>query len=643
MVIDNTFNNRYLPFVDALRGISIMFVVLYHYFPDNFIGGFVGVDVFFVISGYLITKIIIDKQSKNEFTFLDFYKRRLKRIVPALFFMLILLLISGYFFLLADEYKNLSKHILSSLFFASNYVVSSEISYFDISSLRKPLLHLWSLSVEEQFYIFWPLVIFIVNKFKKNIALTTLILILLSFVINVNLSAYTESQAYYMIQSRAWQILAGGFVYVLKIQITEKIKSIISYVSFIILTLSCFLITKQYKYPNYIALLPTVSAALLVLSYTNNYLYSVILKNKLLIYIGLISYPLYLFHWPIVSIARIIETKEPNISYKLILLILTIVLSVFTFEVIEKRKDKITYKMLKAVFLGLLISSLFIMNNNGLQNRFKELETKNSQYQWNINQNADVDCIKRYGDEFGQYCKQSNLSEFPELILLGDSNANHLYSGLSQYYNVLNIGKGACLPFFDIETELNGEKLNCYVTQNKALNLAINQKDVKTIVLAYSGNGYLNQKRSLLNDEKVYISLKDFKNEKDSYSAAMKKTLDALQETNKRIIFIHAIPRLNFDPKSCDNVRPIRFAKKETEECIMKKIIYDEDSSKYFYITIEVLKLYPKIEIINLAKEFCDNNLCSPKIDKNIYYRDEAHLNENGSKYLISRIINKLK
>lgn len=204
--------NKYRPDIDGLRAIAVLAVVAFHGLPDLITGGFIGVDIFFVISGYLISTIIFEGLYKNDFYFLDFYARRIRRIFPALLLVLVMVFVFGWFELSPDEYKQLGKHIAAGAGFVSNLAYWSEAGYFDNLSETKPLLHLWSLGIEEQFYIFWPLLLWVFWKRNFNFLTTALILTIASFALNAKGVRQDSVAAFYSPHSRFWELSCGSLL-----------------------------------------------------------------------------------------------------------------------------------------------------------------------------------------------------------------------------------------------------------------------------------------------------------------------------------------------------------------------------------------------------------------------------------------------
>lgn len=363
--------NTYRPDIDGLRAIAVLAVILFHAFPELLPGGFTGVDIFFVISGFLITTIIAGDLENNNFSFKYFYGRRIRRIFPALLVVLVFCLIAGWFILLPNEYKQLGKHIAASSAFFANISLWREVGYFDSSADLKPLLHLWSLGIEEQFYLFWPLILYAAWRLKINLLSSCLLIFIASFLINLWLMQFSNSAAFYLPVTRAWELSAGAIIALLKIQkynsngtlnkysikifngfASNKKLSSLTELSGILTIVLYFVFAGQPGYTVWSSSIPAAGAALIILSGTNGFIGRNILGNKLFVFIGLISYPLYLWHWPILAFLRIMEQSEPGIKLKIAGISISFLMAYLTYALIEKnirfRKNRLIIQIGRA-------------------------------------------------------------------------------------------------------------------------------------------------------------------------------------------------------------------------------------------------------------------------------------------------------
>ncbi|MRW88165.1 acyltransferase family protein [Pseudoduganella sp. FT26W] len=354
---------KYRPDIDGLRAIAVLAVVAFHAFPAAIKGGFIGVDVFFVISGYLISTIIFENLDRGTFSFAEFYARRIKRIFPSLIIVLVACCVFGWFTLLADEFKQLGKHIAAGAGFLSNFVLWNEAGYFDNSSETKPLLHLWSLGIEEQFYVVWPLLLWLAWKRKFNLLTVAVLVAAISFFLNVKGIKQDVTATFYSPQTRFWELLSGSLLAWFAVYKKGAYKNIvgkldrllgliiyrenqdadgrtllnvISFIGTFFLVYGFWRINKEFSFPGKWALVPVVGTLLIILAGAGAWINRTILSNKLVVWFGLISFPLYLWHWPLLSFLRMIEVEAPSRNMRIAVVALSIVLSWLTYVLVER-------------------------------------------------------------------------------------------------------------------------------------------------------------------------------------------------------------------------------------------------------------------------------------------------------------------
>lgn len=358
---ENVHHLKYRPDIDGLRAIAVLSVVLYHGFPDSLPGGFAGVDVFFVISGFLISTILFQSIDRGTFSIADFYSRRIRRIFPALTLVLFSVLAFGWFCLLSDELQQLGKHTAASAGFIQNFTLWAESGYFDSASETKPLLHIWSLGIEEQFYFLWPLLLWGAGKIgggesRKRIFyfLATVSVFTVSFTLNLNLIKVDPTKTFYLPQYRFFELALGGilsWVVLYKPGIAtfrgsqgsffsdwlteERIKNVLALFGFVLLLVIFAQFGKETVFPGTMALLPVFATTFIIFAGPNSVLNKFFLSNRILVWFGLISFPLYLWHWPILSFGRIVYGEMPSLEFRLLAIAGSILLSWLTVKVIE--------------------------------------------------------------------------------------------------------------------------------------------------------------------------------------------------------------------------------------------------------------------------------------------------------------------
>jgi peptidoglycan/LPS O-acetylase OafA/YrhL len=304
--------HNYRPDIDGLRAFAVMSVVLYHAFPQVVRGGYVGVDIFFVISGFLISKNVFAEIAEERFSFAKFYERRVRRIFPALAVCLAAVLAYGFVCLMPFELARLGKHVFFGAGFLSNIALWSEAGYFDAAATSKPLLHLWSLGIEEQFYIVWPALLWMAFRIKAAMARLLAVLFLASFAFNVVLAHTNISDDFYLPVSRFWELLAGAGLAWWRPIIREPLRrSSISLAGLAALLTSAALFTPEMRFPGWPALLPVAGTTAIILVGPEAAVNRTVLCNGAAVFIGLISYPLYLWHWPLISYAYVMRSGKP--------------------------------------------------------------------------------------------------------------------------------------------------------------------------------------------------------------------------------------------------------------------------------------------------------------------------------------------
>ena len=433
--------NSYRPEIDGLRAIAVSAVILYHaqiiiqgYQP--FKGGFIGVDIFFVISGYLITSIILKELLKTgTFSFKYFYERRTRRILPALLFVMLVSLPFAWIYKLPSNLIDFSKSILYSLGFSSNfYFHFSGQEYGTEIGLTKPFLHTWSLSVEEQFYIIFPIILFITFKYLKKYLINILFL---GFIISLLLadwgSVYNPSLNFYYLPSRGWEVLAGSMLayYEIKFDFRNKNKilnKIAPSIGLILIIYSFFYFNDQMRHPSFFTLTPIIGVCLIIWFSNKKEIITKILSSKLFVGVGLISYSLYLWHYPVFAFVKYTNLLDHNdIFLRIIIGILIFLISIISYFFIEKPSRNKNFKfknLLTLIIITISIISmlnLLIIKNDGFKNRFSNIYSINNFF------NAE---LSRESLKYVEYFKNKNFieNEKTNVLIVGDSHSIDLFN-----------------------------------------------------------------------------------------------------------------------------------------------------------------------------------------------------------------------
>ena len=335
---------KYRPDIDGLRAVAVLGVIIYHAFPTALPGGFRGVDIFFVISGYLISGILYKgvqaRGGEGGFSFREFYARRVRRLFPSLITLLILAVIFGKIILLNDEFEQLGKHVAAGMLFIQNMAFWSESGYFDIDATLKPLLHLWSLAVEEQFYIIFPPLLLLFWKRKWPMATLLWILLSVSFIGNIIMSYQAREGDFFLTTYRAWEFLGGSLLawwhFGKSHEEEVPFGNWFSLAGLVLLGLGMALLHQSDPYPGWRAFLPVAGSILIIAAGKHSWANRIILSHPAIVWIGLISYPLYLFHWPPLAFIHIVKGDHPDLSYTLWALVIAFALTLATYYLIEK-------------------------------------------------------------------------------------------------------------------------------------------------------------------------------------------------------------------------------------------------------------------------------------------------------------------
>lgn len=413
-------SNNFRYDINGLRALAVVSVMVFHFNPQWMPAGFVGVDIFFAISGYLMTSIIYRGIDAGEFSLIRFYAARSKRIIPALILMVSVVVFIAYFTIEPYDYKKIGEHARDSLLFISNITYFNEAGYFDVDSLEKFLLHTWSLSVEWQFYIIYPVMVLLASIFieKNNLKYFILSLFLVSLILSWYITKTNASESYFMIHTRGWEMMAGGLAYLFPLNASVKIKRIVFYSSIFIVLSSIWIFNSKTPWPSFYAALPVIFTAL-VLSIRNDKEW--LLGNYFSQKVGSLSYSLYLFHWPVLVFSRKLNEA---ITFPLFVII-TLILSFISYHLIEKRRAKIKH-ILPFYILAIAVSQ--VVSIDGVGSRVdKKAQDRASDY------NLYYNPWMQYRNVQNNPIEINHGNGSPRFILTGDSYALMYVKAMEQH------------------------------------------------------------------------------------------------------------------------------------------------------------------------------------------------------------------
>ena len=427
---------KYRPEIDGLRALAVVPVIFVHAGFEIFSGGFIGVDIFFVISGYLITSIIIEDIEKNKFSITNFYERRARRILPALFFVMLICIPFSWAWMLPDPLENFGQSLVASVLFVNNILLVLTSGYWDLASEFKPLLHTWSLGVEEQYYIFFPLFLIFVWKFAKKYLL---VLIFAIAALSLALSEYGwreyPTENFYLITTRAWELFVGALVAMRLRNYGIKGNNFLSMFGFLAILFSILVFNENTPFPSIYALVPVLGVALIILYADKNTFIAKWLSKKLLVGIGLVSYSAYLWHQPLLSFSKIYSKTTPTLLTNFFLILFTFFLAILSWQFIEKpfRKKGIVSKVLFSysmitVAIVIIIFGYSMHTNHGFVERVFDDISKPSEIHRSYN-DRNLDFKQE------EFTETSNI----KILIIGNSSARDIINVIRETYNMNKI------------------------------------------------------------------------------------------------------------------------------------------------------------------------------------------------------------
>jgi peptidoglycan/LPS O-acetylase OafA/YrhL len=662
----------YRPEIDGLRAIAVIAVILYHaqiviLGNQPFKGGFIGVDIFFVISGYLITSIILKELIvTGKFSFKNFYERRVRRILPALLFVIVVSLPFAYMYLIPGSLVDFSKSLLNSLSFSSNfYFHFSGQEYAAENSLLKPLLHTWSLSVEEQYYILFPIILFFTFKYFKKY---TLIFLLIVFTISLIFSEWGSrnhpSLNFYIIVSRGWELLIGSILAYFEIRLghrskNQKLNNILPSLGLTLILLNIVFFKLYFRHPSFYTLPSIIGTCLVIWFSTKNEIVTKLLSSKLFVKIGLISYSLYLWHYPIFAFARINEFFNENIF---VLGVSLIVLSTVSYFFVERparnKKYKFIYILTPILFLYILLVfvNLHIISKNGFKKNYPDWFLNNlNEKPYNLLKNSEGEkCFRNI--EGCTFNDDANKKVF----LIGDSQMATIMFDLKDkvvnrkyQFNVSTIGSCILFPGFDrVLVKTKKIDKNCNNDYFLRLENTLNKEKNSIVILGgrfpvYLTNYWFNNQEGGIEDGKwneTFVSRGNYETIQDSF----KDTLNEISKKNK-IILIYPIPETGWHvPKKLHQIwlkRKNKFSNDFITDPITTSYQVYKDRTESSFNLLDSIK-GKNIYRVYPHELFCDRikkGRCATHDNKSLFYVDEEHTSLLGSEMINDLIMEEIK
>lgn len=572
---------NYRPDIDGLRAIAVLSVVFFHTDVPGFGGGYVGVDIFFVISGFLITSILLKDLRANDFSVARFYERRIRRIFPALFPVIVFTAAVGTYLFQASAFKGLGLSMAATTMFFSNILFWSQAGYFDTPSLQKPLLHTWSLAVEEQFYIFFPLCLAFIHRFLKGRYLRWIIIATLFSLAGCIWGVFRQpSASFYLVPTRAWELLAGS---VMSLGLFPKIssyllKNLFSFIGLGLVAYSVFFYEQSTPFPGYAAIIPVLGAVLVI--YGNdtedeNVIVRKILSTPPLVFVGLISYSLYLWHWPLVAFAKYLMFRPFTIKDSLFIIILSLVMAIVSWKYVEQPfrgrnmllpNRKFLFQVAVMVMLTVSGAGMLVYLNDGLPGRdvglTKELSASIAKVQddpvWK--EHVKWEEMTNKVDKHFVPPKIGAESAKPSFLLIGDSHARALIPaidyiarayGMSGY--VITRSSTPLLFGIDRMQDRNDPAIDESEYNKGVIGFIDTHADIQTVILAGRWAWYATGK-SYGQEEQVGSKQTDYYRELEGnrphavmFRLGLSRTVRTLLDMKRQVVLVSMVPEIGND------------------------------------------------------------------------------------------------
>jgi peptidoglycan/LPS O-acetylase OafA/YrhL len=638
---------RYRPDIDGLRAIAVVPVVLFHFGVWPFSGGYVGVDVFFVISGYLITSLIHGEMQDGRFSILNFYERRVRRIFPALFAMLAVTAIAALVALFPNALIRFGKSLLATAGFVSNFQFWSEAGYFDAAASEKPLLHTWSLAVEEQFYLIFPgLLLLLRGADRKRLLAVLGVILLASLALNIWGIRHSPVSTFYLLPARFWELLLGSILAIGAFTVPHGIRNAMSALGLILIGIAIFTFTVATPFPGENALLPCVGTALVIQGGANGRTaVNDLLANRVLVLIGLMSYSLYLWHWPVFVIAKAYAPEGLGAGETVALIALSAVLAALSWRFVERpfrgrsgilsRRQLFAAAGVSIVALGAAGTIMWV--TNGLPQRY-DARTRAILAEADDSEPRVKRClgVSIADVAAGRLCKIGDQNASPSFILWGDSHADSMLPALdvsarSKGRAGLFAGNGSCPPLMGVDQT---EAPRCKAFNDAVLKLATSN-DITEVVLHCRWAEYAGAAPFIAEDRP--IALHDGGKPDDNLAVLVRgltRTVQILTAAHKKVVIIASVPefreavpealaRIALSGSQRD-IRPTRAAYLARQQTVFD--VFAQLQSKF-----EVTIIYPH-ELL------CASGTCEAERDGRPLYRDFHHLSVWGADQLVPLI-----
>jgi peptidoglycan/LPS O-acetylase OafA/YrhL len=639
----------YRPDVDGLRAIAIISVVLYHYGFWPFTGGFVGVDVFFVISGFLITGLIHREMTEGRFSIRHFYERRIRRIFPALFVMLAVATIAAALLLFPSDFERYADSLFATAFFASNFEFWRETGYFDVSAEWKPLLHLWSIAVEEQFYVVFPaLLLLIGTRSRSKLLIVTGALFVLSLVFSIWAVPNTPATAFYLLPSRFWELMLGALLALAQLpQPTSRIaREGIGIVGFGLIAAAVFTYTRWQPFPGAYALMPCVGAALLIYAGETSTLTHRALSAKPVVFVGLISYSLYLWHWPLLVFTQTALNRVLLPWESCALVAMSFALAALSWRFVEQPFRHRTARGRHPLFAGaaaaMALTALCgfgVASANGLPQRMQPAIRNILAEERNHEPRMDI-CFGLTAPDVsaGRLCRiGSKRATTPSFILWGDSHADAVLPAVQKVAEEhgragLFAATNSCAPLLGV---MRPDALPCAPFNDAVAKLALHP-EIRDVILdaRWSKNAYGTAPGE--GDGRIYPyddegKGTDLVSTEAVFYRGLERTVRTLTNAGKHVTIIASVPEPGYSvPRVMAHLRMEKNWGTPTGD--LKEFLAHQ---KFIFATMQAMQKKYGVRVLYPHQILCASGACELARNDRPLYRDEHHLSVFGAMQLM--------
>lgn len=637
--------------IDGLRALAILPVVFFHFSFPGLGGGFVGVDIFFVISGFLIGGLLWSELNQTGRVRLDqFFLRRIRRLAPAYFVMAISCLVVGWFVFLPFEFQELGKELIASTVYLSNVYFYLSAGYFDTAADEKLLLHTWSLAVEEQFYIILPLFLLLLRNVRKWLPIILVALALVSLVACVRVTYLSQPAAFYLFPFRAWELLAGVCLAIFGHRYGWKwsFHPLVSWIGLMLIVGSVTLTPSEESFPGIWALAPVLGAVLIIGNGKNANPVNGALRHPVLVFIGLISYSLYLWHWPVIVVAKYYSGEELSLLVRALLIGVSVILAWASLRFVEK---PVRFGNLKpmALLAGAAGASMITLGGgaaiylgDGVVERFPhEVRTHieaSQDFRWDT---PTCRISERYAFPGSTVCHIGPEGD-PEVLIWGDSHVVALSAGLeaaarSAGVPTLVVWQLGCAPVFGLgkdesfQPELEDRKCE---TANMSLQQGLEElPDFKAVLLVSRWAYHIEGRGVGLDAEtttKLFPAIDGLSanDQPQLFAKAIYSTIVELEKRSERVFVLEHPPEIS-NYLSYFLARDTALRGMDDGELLARTLVHSEDLEQRMYNTNQALKPVlgrPSVTLLETWPEFCRGTICSAMKDGKAAYHDNNHV-----------------